>query len=212
MEVPMRSFVLTAVVAMLSMGCATKKYVSSQIGEVNGKVETLSTNVEKTQEASRRNEVRIDEVDQLARTGIGEAKASASTALARADEAERMAKGRLVYSVTLSNDKVTFPVNRAKLSDEAKQMVDQTVGPIVAENRGVFIEIEGHTDARGSQDYNLQLAEDRAMAVRSYLHDQHQIALNRIEVISYGEAKPIAENRTRESRAANRRVVINVLE
>jgi len=50
------------------------------------------------------------------------------------------------------------------------------------------------------------------MAVRNYLHDQHGIALNRMQVISYGEAKPVADNKTRENRAQNRRVVIKVLE
>ena len=208
----MRSLGMMAVVVLLSMGCATKKYVSGQIGEVSGKLDVLSTNVERTQEANRRNEARIDEVHQATQTGIGEAKGTASTALARAEEAERMAKGKLLYSLTLSNDKVTFPVSRAQLSEDAKRLVDDTVAPIVAENRGVFIEIEGHTDAKGPERYNLQLAEDRAIAVRNYLRDQHQIALNRMEVIAYGESKPVADNRTRSNRAMNRRVVINVLE
>jgi outer membrane protein OmpA-like peptidoglycan-associated protein len=208
----MRSFVLTSFVVLLSMGCASKKYVSSQVGEVNEKIAAVSVNVEKTQEAAQRNEVRIDEVDRSAKTGVAEAKDSASQAMTRAETAERLAKGKLLYSLTLSNDKVTFPVNRAKLSEDARQLVDETVASIVSENRGVFIEIEGHTDATGPAPYNLQLAEDRALAVRNYLHDQHQIALNRMEVISYGEAKPVADNKTRANRAMNRRVVINVLE
>ncbi|HEX6738141.1 MAG TPA: OmpA family protein [Vicinamibacteria bacterium] len=208
----MRSFVLPVLVAALSMGCATKKYVSREVGEVNDKVTTLTTSVEKTQEATQRNEVRISEVDQKATSGIAEAKDSAGRALTRAEEAEKAAKGKLLYSVTLSNDKVNFPFNRAKLSDDAKKAVDETLGPIVADNRGVFIEIEGHTDATGSEAYNRALAEDRANAVRNYLHDQYQIALNRMEVISYGATKPIENNKTRANRAANRRVVINVLE
>ena len=48
--------------------------------------------------------------------------------------------------------------------------------------------------------------------MRNYLRDQHQIALNRMEVISYGESRPVADNRTRSNRAMNRRVVIKVLE
>jgi outer membrane protein OmpA-like peptidoglycan-associated protein len=208
----MRSFVLTAVVALLASGCATKKYVSSQVGEINQKVEAVSLNLEKTQQAIGRNEARIDEVDHLAQEGLRDAKSTASSALTRADEAERMAKGKLLYSVTLSNDKVTFPANRAKLSPEAMRLVDDTVAPIVADNRGVFLEIEGHADARGSARHNLELAEDRALAVRDYLHDHHQIALNRMEVISYGETKPLTDNRTASNRALNRRVVINVLE
>ena len=66
----------------------------------------------------------------------------------------------------------------------------------MAENKGVFFEIEGHTDATGEPGYNEKLGEDRAMAVRDYLHDQHGIALSRMEVISYGETKPVADNKT----------------
>ena len=193
-------------------GCATKKYVSREVGEVNTKVDNLATEVEKTQERTKRNEVRIDEVNTQAQAGISEAKGSAREALTRATEAERAAKGKLIYTVTLSNDKVTFPLNRAKVSDDAKGMVDEAIAQLKAENRGVFFEIEGHTDATGPATYNDKLGYDRALAVRNYIHDQHGIALSRMEVISYGEAKPVEDNKTREHRAQNRRVVIKVLE
>ena len=211
----MRPLIPMLVAVAVSAGCATKSHVSRQVGEVNNKVTALSTEVERTQEANRRNEVRIDEVGReanSAQTGVSEAKDSASKAFSRAEQAERMAKGRLVYQVTLSNDKVTFLSNRAKLSDDAKKMVDETVGPIATENRGVYLEIEGHTDSTGPADYNHRLGEDRAMAVRDYLHDHYQIALNRMEVISYGSEKPVENNKTRANRAQNRRVVISVLE
>jgi peptidoglycan-associated lipoprotein len=208
----MRSLVLPVLAALLFTGCATKKYVAREVGEVNEKVATLSTDVERTQEATNRNEVRINEVDQKSTAGIGEAKQQASLALSRAESAEKAAKGKLLYTVSISNDKVTFPFNHAELSDEAKSMVDETLGPIASENRGVFLEIEGHTDTSGPEKYNHQLGEERAMAVRNYLHDKYEIALSRMEVISYGSSKPVADNKTRQNRAANRRVVINVLE
>ena len=208
----MKPLVLTSVALLLSTGCATKKYVAREVGGVNEKVAVITTSVEKTQEATRRNETRIDEVELSAKTGTAEAKESASRALGRAEEAERAARGKLLYSVTLSNDKVTFPRNRARLSDEARRMVDETVAPIVAENRGVHLEIEGHTDSSGPNAVNERLGEERALAVRDYLHDQHQIALSRMAVISYGEGRPVTDNKTRTNRAMNRRVVINVLE
>jgi outer membrane protein OmpA-like peptidoglycan-associated protein len=203
------------VLSVAVSGCATKKFVQREVGEVNQKVETLSTEVEKTQERVKRNEVRIDEVGQqaqAAQTGVTEAKTSAAAAMTRAQEAEKAAKGKIIYSITLSNDKVTFPVNRAQVSDEAKAIIDQAIAPLKAENRGVYFEIEGHTDATGEPEYNHSLGHDRAMAVRNYLHDQHGVALNRIEVISYGETRPVVDNKTRENRAQNRRVVINVVE
>jgi len=204
----MKSIILPAlVVAVAASGCATKKYVSREVGEVNTKVETLTTEVEKTQERTKRNEVRIEEVNQETQA----AKGSAQQALVKATEAEKAAKGKLIYTVTLSNDKVTFPLNRAEVSDDAKALIDEAIAQLKAENKGVFFEIEGHTDSTGPDAYNIKLGEDRAQAVRGYLHDQHGIALSRMEVISYGESKPVQDNKTRDNRAQNRRVVIKVL-
>jgi len=207
----MRSIVLMLVAGVALSGCATKKYVSREVGEVNTKVDTLSTEMEKTQERVKRSEVRIDEVNTSAQSGITEAKGSAQQALTRATEAEKAAKGKLIYTVTLSNDKVTFPLNRAVVSKDAQALVDEAIAQLKAENRGVFFEIEGHTDSTGPDVYNVKLGEDRAMAVRNYLHDTHGIALSRMEVISYGETKPVVDNKTKTNRAQNRRVFIKVL-
>jgi outer membrane protein OmpA-like peptidoglycan-associated protein len=208
-----RAFILPVVVASVAVsGCATKKYVSKEVGEVNQKVDNLSTEVEKTQERVKRNEVRIDEINQQSQAGISEAKGSAQAAMVKATDAERAAKGKLIYSVTLSNDKVTFPLNRAEVGEDAKKLVDEAIGQLAQENKGVFFEIEGHTDSTGPAEYNMKLGEDRATAVRNYLHDQHNIALNRMQVISYGATRPVVDNNTRDTRAQNRRVVIKVLE
>ena len=209
----MRSIVVPLVAAGLVLpGCATKKYVGREVGEINQKVDTLSSEVEKTQERVKKNEVRIDDVNSQAQSGINEAKGSAQQAMSRATEAERAAKGKLIYSVTLSNDKVTFPLNRYQVSDEAKALVDDAIAKLKQENRGVYFEIEGHTDSTGPDAYNQKLGLERAEAVRNYVHDQHGIALNRMQVISYGETKPVVDNKTRDHRAQNRRVVIKVLE
>jgi outer membrane protein OmpA-like peptidoglycan-associated protein len=194
------------------VGCAKKSYVQREVSEVNKKVDAVSVEVEKTQQRVQQNEVRIDSVDKSAQSGISEAKGSAQAAMTKAQDAEKAAKGKLIYTVTLSNDKVRFPVNKAEISDEAKAMIDEAVAPLVQANRGVFFEIEGHTDNTGDAAYNFKLGEERAMAVRDYIAKKHGIALNRLNVISYGEEKPVAENKTREDRAQNRRVVIRILE
>jgi outer membrane protein OmpA-like peptidoglycan-associated protein len=200
-----------ALVAVAASGCATKKYVSREVGEVNQKVDTLSGEVEKTQERVKRNEVKIDQVNSDAQAGIKDAKGSAQQALVKATEAEKAAKGKLIYTVTLSNDKVTFPVNHAEVGDDAKALIDEAIAQLKAENKGVFFEIEGHTDNTGPDVYNQKLGEERAVAVRNYMHDQG-IALNRMQVISYGSTKPVVDNKTKANRAQNRRVVIKVLE
>jgi outer membrane protein OmpA-like peptidoglycan-associated protein len=198
--------------SMAIAGCAKKSYVQREVGEVNKKVDAVSAEVEKTQQRVQQNEVRIDAVDKSAQSGISEAKGSAAAAMTRAQEAEKAAKGKLIYTVTLSNDKVRFPVNKAEISDEAKAMIDEAVAPLVKANRGVYFEIEGHTDSTGEATYNFKLGEERAMAVRDYIAKTHAVALSRLNVISYGEDKPVAENKTRDERAQNRRVVIRILE
>jgi outer membrane protein OmpA-like peptidoglycan-associated protein len=207
----MRVFLLLAAAASMS-ACASKGFVNREVGDLNTKIEGVSAEVEKTQERVKRNEVRIDEVDKSARTGVSEAKSSAQQALVKATEAEKAAKGKLIYTVTLSDDKVKFPVNRAKVGDDAKALIDEAIAQLKAENKGVFFEIEGHTDSSGPEEMNQKLGEERAVAVRNYLHDEHDIALNRMAVISYGEGKPVVDNRTKENRSQNRRVVIKVLE
>ena len=202
-----------AVLAALAVaGCAKKSYVAREVGEVNKKVDAVSADVEKTQQRVQQTEVRIDSVDKSAQSGIGEAKSSASAAMTKAEDAEKAAKGKLIYTVTLSNDKVHFPVNKHEISDEAKAMIDEAVGPLVSANKGVYFEIEGHTDSTGDPAYNFRLGEERAMAVRDYIAKQHAIALSRLSVISYGEEKPVVDNKTKEDRAQNRRVVIRILE
>ena len=110
----------------------------------------------------------------------------------------------------LSDDSVKFPVNRDALSPEAEQRLAELVQRLKAENRNVYLEIQGHTDSSGDTRANEHLGQSRAEAVRRFLSDQG-IALNRMATISYGETKPVAPNNTREGRAQNRRVAIVVL-
>ena len=92
-------------------------------------------------------------------------------------------------------------------------MIDEAIANVKSENKGIYFEIEGHTDSVGPEAYNQKLGEERADAARNYLHDKHGIALARMSVISYGEDKPVTDNKNSSNhRCQNRRVVINFLE
>ena len=212
---------LTIVVAP---ACATKKLVRTEVGAVNGKVDTLRTALEATQERTRQTETRTAAVDDKAEAA-GRSAASARTA---ADNAALAAKDvdarlsgrlntvetsarRLIYEVTLSEDQGDFAFDRSALPDDAKARLDQMINQMKANPKGVFIEIEGHTDNVGNTAYNERLGLERADAVKRYLYEQHQVPLHKISVISYGEVKPVAPNTTRAGRAQNRRVVVRVL-
>jgi outer membrane protein OmpA-like peptidoglycan-associated protein len=121
------------------------------------------------------------------------------------------ASRRLVYEVTFSEDQGNFKFNQAELPDEAKARLDAIVNQLKTDPKGIFIEIEGHTDSSGSAEYNERLGMERAEVVKRYLYEQHQVPLHKINVISYGEAKPVAPNNNREGRAQNRRVVVRIL-
>ena len=135
---------------------------------------------------------------------------TAGEALARANAAHVLAEGKFLYEVVLSDDSVKFPVDENALSPEAEARLSELVQRLRAENRNVYLEIQGHTDSTGSAEYNQRLGEARAEAVRRFLSDGG-VALNRMATISYGEDAPVAPNDTEEGRAQNRRVAIIVL-
>ena len=135
---------------------------------------------------------------------------AAKAAAAKADEVDKNSK-RLVYTVVLSEDEGGFKFNKVELPDDAKAKIDELVSQIKADPKGAYFEIEGHTDNVGDKTVNEKIGMERAQAVARYLYEQHQIPLHRINVISYGEDKPVAPNNTKDGRAQNRRIVIKVL-
>jgi outer membrane protein OmpA-like peptidoglycan-associated protein len=210
-------FALTLAVAP---ACATKKFVRTEVGQVNDKVTTMGTSLEETQERVRQAEGRITEVD----TKAGQAQSSAEKAQQAANsaneaaaavntraEAIEAASRKLIYEVVISEDQGKFRFGAAELPDEAKAAIDTMVNSLKDQKSGVWIEVEGHTDNVGGKEYNERLGMERAEAVKRYLYEQHQVPLHKINVISYGEDKPVAPNRTRDGRAQNRRVVVKVL-
>lgn len=141
---------------------------------------------------------------------VTQVEGAAGEALARANAAHKLAEGKFLYQVVLSDDSVKFPVDRHSLSPEAETRLNALAERLKSENRNVFLEIQGHTDAQGPEAYNDALGEARAEAVRKHLAKQG-VALHRMSIISYGEEAPVAPNDTPEGRAQNRRVAIIVL-
>ena len=227
----MRKSVFAASLLALSVAvapaCATKKFVRTEVGTVNTKVDTLGGTVEETQERTRRNEERIGSVDQKADAAgkaAQSAQSSADSAISMAKDVDtkvaatnskidavEAANKRLIYTVTLSEDQGNFKFGKADLPDTAKARLDEVINQLKANPNNIFIEIEGHTDNVGNKRLNDEIGLERAEAVKRYLYEQHQIPLHKMNVITYGEEKPVAPNNTRQGRAQNRRVVVKVL-
>ena len=224
----MRSSLMTVgvIVTALSVApaCATKKFVRTSVGEVNDKVTSQGKTLEETQERVRVAEGRITDVDaKAAAAGDSASKANAAAAEAsnKAVEVGRTAESRavmiegemrkLIFETVLSEDRGQFKLGKAELPADAAGALDTMVSQLKADKKNVWVEIEGHTDSTGDVKLNEQLGLQRAEAVKRYLYEHHQIPLHKINVISYGEEKPVAPNNTKDGRAQNRRVVIKVL-
>jgi outer membrane protein OmpA-like peptidoglycan-associated protein len=162
-------------------------------------ISQVESQVEQTQTKVREQGVKITELDKTTRE-----------ALERAQAAGKLAEGKFVYSLVLSDDAVKFPTNKYDLSKDAMEKLDDFANRLKSENKNVYLEIQGHTDSTGSDSYNIKLGEERAEAVRRYLN-QKGVALNRMSTISYGKDEPVDSNKTKDGRAKNRRVVVVVL-
>ncbi|UGS24262.1 OmpA family protein [Flavobacterium channae] len=116
-------------------------------------------------------------------------------------QVERVGEGiRLV----LGENSVNFDFNKATLTTRAKQNLDKLV-PVFKDYADTDIKIYGFTDSIGADDYNLNLSNQRATAVKNYLASKGLVA-SRFTVVGMGEAEPISTNDTEEGRSQNRRV------
>ena len=180
-------------------GCATKSFVREQVAGVDQKVDAQGNRIDAQGNRLDQDDQQLAGLDRTSRE-----------ALERAQAAGKLAEGKFLYQMVLSDDSVKFPVDRASLSPEAQARLMDFVGKLKTDNRNVYVEIQGHTDATGTPDINKRLGEDRAEAVRLFMNKQG-VALNRMATISYGQEAPVAPNNTRQGRAQNRRVVVIVL-
>ena len=194
----------SAMIAALG-ACATAKSVDQKIADVqaqqNKKIDSIETQVEDLQQKQKQTDVRLDQLSQ-----------EAQDALKRAQEAGVLAKGKVVFQQTFAEDRVRFPLDKYDLSKDSQQALDDFAGKVKGINEQYFIEVQGHTDDTGGARYNDELGQRRADAVRRYLSRQHQVPLNRMSTISYGDTLPVASNKTKAGRVQNRRVVLVVLE
>ncbi|MDD3642944.1 MAG: OmpA family protein [Candidatus Krumholzibacteria bacterium] len=110
-----------------------------------------------------------------------------------------------------STTDITFEVNKADLKPECHKLLDE-VGQTLSEWPEAVVEIGGHTDASGAEDYNMKLSEERANSVRQYLlQNFNKIKADNLKAKGYGEGSPVASNDTAEGRAQNRRVEFRIL-
>jgi OOP family OmpA-OmpF porin len=228
---------VVAIAAVLSVGCATKKYVRETMAPVqkqvadldkktighDGSIAELEKGVSRADEraqgadsragAAAREAARANEQASVATKDAATAQALAQKGNDRAGAVERSV-GTLGTKVeNLDNYKLTstesvlFGLNQSELSDEAKAQLDAAIAK-VSTLKHFVIEVQGFTDSTGDVATNLDLSRRRAAAVVRYLTLQGKVPLYRVNTIGYGEESPAADNKTRDGRKQNRRVEV----
>jgi len=188
---------------LLLSACATKEFVKETVAPVQTSVDGLGTRVQAHDNGLKALDGRLQGSE--ARIVTLEQEAAA-----RAQAAKNLPAPTLLMSTVLTDDKIKFKAGRFQLTEQAGQELDQLVAKLKADNQPVFVEIQGHTDATGSNTINQQLGLQRAEAVRLHLA-RAGVPLARMATISYGESAPLADNSTREGRSTNRRVQLIVM-
>ena len=216
-------FALMAVaLSLLLSGCATKKFVRGQIATVDGSIQEL-------EEITQANKAQIKEVDSRAQEGIQDAfgkvevaDSKAERAGAKAVEADNRAArvGENLESVAVAvanldqykpieSRQVQFGFDKSELDEAARQTLDE-LGARIGSTEHYIVELRGFTDSIGNANYNLRLGRERADSVRRYLIEKYDVPLYRVFNEGLGEGMPVADNKTRDGRASNRRVEVTL--
>ena len=153
-------------------------------------------------EQMRRDSINQAEAAKRRQQAIADSIANANRMAAEAAERDAAAMRTTIQQV------VNYDFDKSELRADAKSMLDQKI-PILNANPALMIRIAGHTDSRGSGEYNLQLGQRRAAAARDYL-TARGVAASRIELVSYGEERPLCQTQDEGCWSQNRRAEFEI--
>ena len=231
--------ILVASLSLVTVGCATKKFVREEIGKSEVKTGTDIGNVDsalseekarttalndqlgQTKVAVQQADTKAGEATSLAKTAQGRADegvAQAGKAQARADEA--MAKAdetstRLTRLWANRNKRVPGDTIAILFKFDKAELDDRgqtallDVAKQLQENTNLVVELEGYTDSQGASDYNVQLSQRRSETVRRFLVEKG-VEMHRIHSIGLGDIRPSADNNSPKGREQNRRVMVKL--
>ena len=113
------------------------------------------------------------------------------------------------FAATIVIGNINFAFDSDKLSADARAILDANLSHLHNNPKVIGLVLNGHTDSTGPADYNQGLSVRRAQSVANYLSN-HGVATSIMQVVGHGESQPIASNATKEGRAENRRVEVDV--
>jgi outer membrane protein OmpA-like peptidoglycan-associated protein len=235
------TLLLTATVTLSSGCVATRKFTRNEVkasaDTLNARIDSTNGELKETRDQVDRVNTRVTTVDNRVTTVDGrvttvdgrvsalDTKTTEATNALKGDVSglntktdktngdlsslDQNFKNRNNFKVA-SEKSVPFKFNSAKLDKAYTADLDEIANALM-QNPDSFIVLEGHTDATGDTDYNVRLGERRVDAVRTYLAVEKMVPVYKIHMISFGSAKPVADNKSKDGREKNRNVTITVL-
>jgi outer membrane protein OmpA-like peptidoglycan-associated protein len=228
---PLAAAALLALIATgVASGCATKNFVRT---EVTTKADELTARIDQNEQSIKQVGTQTEELSNVTRehnqriatldTNVKQVddKANRATTVGQSAQTAADRAGTQVTALdqrfrarnnlqVLSEDMVPFAFDSSKLPEESSGVLTEMARRLT-ENPDAILVLEGHTDNVGADTYNEQLGEKRLDAVVRSLVVDHNVPLHRIYKMSFGEAKPLADNTSREGRAKNRSVSVRLM-
>ena len=226
---------LGLLVLMLFPACATKKYVRKEVAATRADLDSrlddeaqarteISNQLDELSSLNRSNKARIEQVNtalgnaieemdpkvEEARKSGTQAQSAANLALNTSKENSEIISNRNKYRSAMTQE-IYFRWGSADLDDEACKLLNK-VARKAASDPNLVLELKGFTDSTGDPSLNIKLSERRVESVIRYLVGSLQLDLHKIHALGLGETLPVGDNKTRDGRAKNRRVTVNVLE
>jgi outer membrane protein OmpA-like peptidoglycan-associated protein len=236
-----RWFVILLMVAAVSSGCvATRKFVRGEVktssDQLSAKIDTNTTEIKETQDSVDQVNRRVSDVDQKV-AGVDTRVTTVDSRVSTLDTRTTEGMNSLKSNVSAVDDKasktlsqlgalderfqnrnnlavasehsIPFKFDSAALDPTTTTALDEVVKAL-SENRDAIVVLEGRTDSTGDREYNVRLGERRVDAVRRYLAEK-DVPVYKIHQISFGAARPVAPNDSREGREKNRSVGVTIL-
>ena len=230
---------LVSATASLSTACmATRKFMRNEVktssdtlntridstkDELNGEIKETRDNVDRVNTRVTGVDGRVTDLDSRTTQGLNTLKGDVQNVDQKAAQAQTSANrvaGDVVVldqkfqnrnQFTVAGEKaIQFKFNSSKLDNNYKAVLDE-IAEMVSRSPDAIIVLEGHTDSVGDQEYNVKLGERRVDSVRRYLAIDKNLPVYRIHEVSFGAAKPVAPNDSKDGREKNRAVTMMVL-
>lgn len=216
--------------AITAGGCSTKKYVrttvdakaaelSARMDSSDGRIQSNTSQVEELNTVAREHTNQIGGLNSDIKSVDGKTQQAMNVGQAAQGTADKAIQHNALLQQEFANRnnyqvadevKILFGFDSAKIQETYLPVLDQ-VAEKLSNDPDALVVMEGRTDATGNDLYNIQLGEKRLDAALRYLVVDKGVAMHRVYKMSFGKAQPLAANETREGRAENRSVILQIL-